>query len=140
MEGDFTIEKIEGAGRRLLPQRIQFDINGATKDYYSLDSSNLMNYEKYIFSLKDKNKELYLKKLEEYKYIIKRSVNKFNITSPLVDSILNKISNGLGKENAFTEKERNVLKNIQSMYYKELKENHKTDLSVEDVFYSIKTG
>ena len=140
MEGDFTIEKIEGSGRRLLPQRIQFDINGQTKDYYSIDSSNLMNYEKYIFTLKDKNKDLYLKKLEEYKYIVKRSVNKFNVTSPLVDSILNKISNGLGKENEFTEKERNVLKNIQSMYYKELKENHKTDLSVEDIFHSIKTG
>jgi hypothetical protein len=112
LEGDFTVEKINGAARRLLPHRVMFSFDGQNQvDYYSLDSSNLINYFNYIKSL-DKDSNLYKLKTQEYLYIIKRSISDFNLTHPLMSSIISKIENGLNAESELTDKEFNILKNI----------------------------
>ena len=89
-----------------------FSFDGQNQvDYYSLDSSNLINYFKYIKSL-DKDSDLYKLKTQEYLYIIKRSISDFNLTHPLMSSIISKIENGLNAESELTDKEFNILKNI----------------------------
>ena len=89
-----------------------FSFDGQNQvDYYSLDSANLINYFKYIKSL-DKGSDLYKLKTQEYLYIIKKSISDFNITHPLIGSIISKIENGLNAESELTDKEFNILKNI----------------------------
>ena len=89
-----------------------FSFDGQNQiDYYSLDSSNLINYFKYIKSL-DKDSDLYKLKTQEYLYIIKKSISDFSLNHPLIVSIIYKIENGLNEESELSDKEFNILKNI----------------------------
>ena len=114
-----------------------FSFDGQNQiDYYSLDSSNLFNYFEYIKSL-DPETDLYRLKTQEYLYIIKKAVSDFNLNHPLIESIISKVESGLNEKSKLNDKEFNILKNIQSMYYKMLKENSIANRPIYDFISNL---
>lgn len=121
----------------MLPHRIMFSFDGQNKiDYYSLDSSNLINYFNYIKSL-EKGSDLYNLKTQEYLYIVKKAVSDFDLKHPLINSIIEKIKSGLTKDSELSKQEFNILKNLQSMYYKKLKEDGMANNPVYNIISNI---
>lgn len=139
---EYEIEKIEGGPRRLLPHRVQYDIKNdhmqSTKDYYSNDTSKLMNYPEVISKLiKDGNNSKALELLHEYKYVVNSSYSKYNLNSEninkSIDTTIQEVRSNKSKGFELSKIDKNVLKNIQIESYKSLKEKQETYYSTEDI-------
>lgn len=143
---DYEIERVEGAARRLLPHRIQFELNGNTKDYYSTDSSKLSNYPAVINKyIKNGNIQGALDLAYELKTCIYNSSSRYNVKYDLkdiidhIDSFILNARNNKNPQLEYKAEWKNLFKNIQLESYKQLKTDRVSYYSIEDIEDMIKS-